>query len=151
MGNFNSISFALRLLFIGMLFVSFIYSQLPIGIDDPQQQQTPSKLPKDDPNLKTTGTGETGLSGVISATNKICKDLMTILPPLSMLLVVLAAIFYAAGKLVPNPEFSGRASGMAAAAIAAAVICLVIVLIMPPLLSSLYTAQMGSSAANLCQ
>jgi hypothetical protein len=81
-----------------------------------------------------------GLSSVTNAMNNICGQLMTILPPLSMLLVVLAAIFYAAGKLVPNPEFSGRASGMAAAAIAAAVICLVIVLIMPGLLEAIYKA-----------
>ena len=90
-----------------------------------------------------------GLGQVTVAMNNICKQLLTILPPLSMLLVVLAAIFYASGKLVPNPEFSGRASGLAAAAVAAAVISLVIVLILPNLLTFLYSSSMNAS--TVCQ
>ena len=79
-----------------------------------------------------------GLSSVGTAMNQICNQLMQILPPLAMLLVILAAIFYASGKLVPNPEFSGRASGLAAGAVAAAVICLVMVMILPGIIGIIY-------------
>ncbi|VVB57683.1 Uncharacterised protein [uncultured archaeon] len=89
-----------------------------------------------------------GLAGVAVAMNNICGQLMGILPPLSMLLVVLAAVFYASGKLVPNPEFAGRASGLAAAAIAAAVICIVIVLLMPSILVALYGHSLTCGSAT---
>ena len=78
-----------------------------------------------------------GFTNMTDALYNLCAQLMGILPPLAMLLVVLGALFYAAGKLVPNPEFAGRASGLAAAAIAAAVICLVMVLLMPSVLSAI--------------
>ena len=92
-----------------------------------------------------------GLSGVGIAMGNVCGQLMNILPPLSMLLVILAAIFYASGKLVPNPEFSGRASGLAAGAIAAAVICLVIVMILPGILGSLYGNGVTDWVATYCK
>jgi hypothetical protein len=98
---------------------------------------------------QTTPTMSTsGLAGVGAAMNKICAQLMGLLPPLSMLLVVLAAIFYASGKLVPNPEFAGRASGLAAAAVAAAVICLVLVLLLPGVLALVWGG--GSGTAFTC-
>jgi hypothetical protein len=79
-----------------------------------------------------------GLTGVNDAIKQTARDLLGILPPLSMLLVILGAIFYAAGKLVPNPEFSGRASGLAAAAIAAAIISLVIYMVLPCILQTIF-------------
>jgi len=91
----------------------------------------------------TAFAANSGLTAVGSALSNVCSQLMQILPPLSMLLVILAAIFYASGKLVPNPEFSGRASGLAAGAIAAAVICLVIVMILPGILSTIYGTPSG--------
>ncbi len=81
-----------------------------------------------------------GLEGVKSALRTTSADLMGLLPPLYMLLIVLAAIFYASGKLVPNPEFAGRAAGLAAAAVAASIISLVIVLMLPTILAALYPA-----------
>ncbi len=96
--------------------------------------------PPDTPTMSTSGLG-----GVSIAMNKICAQLMGLLPPLSMLLVVLAAIFYASGKLVPNPEFAGRASGLAAAAVAAAVICLVLVLLLPGVLALIWGGGAGTA------
>ncbi len=93
-------------------------------------------------------TSGSGLSGVRNAMTNICGQLMGILPPLSMLLVVLAAIFYASGKLVPNPEFAGRAAGLAAAAVAASVICLVIVLILPSIITQLYSNNMQAATCT---
>ena len=81
------------------------------------------------------GSGFSRLSEGISS---ICGQFMTFLPPLAILLVVVAAVFYGSGKLVPNAEFSGRATNMAAAAAVAAVMCLIIVLLVPSVLQALY-------------
>ena len=79
-----------------------------------------------------------GVSNIGVAINDICGMFLSLLPPLSILLVVLGAIFFGAGKLMPNAEFTNRATNMAAGAIVAAVLCLVIVLLVPTILQSLY-------------
>jgi succinate dehydrogenase/fumarate reductase cytochrome b subunit len=81
-----------------------------------------------------------GFSRLNESMNEICGQLMSILPPLSILLVVVAAIFYGAGKLVPNAEFSSRATNMAAAAAVGAVMCIVIVLLVPIIIQTIYGA-----------
>jgi len=83
-------------------------------------------------------SASSGITSVGNAIRQAYRDLSGILPPLSMLLVVMGAITYAAGKMVPNPEFSGRASGLAAAMIAAALVGLIIVMILPGILQIVY-------------
>lgn len=79
-----------------------------------------------------------GISSISLAINDVCGMFLSILPPLSILLVVIGAIFFGSGKLMPNAEFSNRATNMAAGAIVGAVLCLIIVLLIPTILQSIY-------------
>ncbi len=79
-----------------------------------------------------------GLSGLSDSITTICGTFMTILPPLAILLVVVGAVFFGSGKLMPNAEFGNKATNMAAGALVGAVMCLVIVLLVPSILQSLY-------------
>lgn len=87
-----------------------------------------------------------GITSVGNAIRQAYRDLSGILPPLSMLLVIMGALTYAAGKAVPNPEFSGRASGLVAAMIAAALVGLIIVMILPGILQIMYPCPASDSA-----
>ena len=84
-----------------------------------------------------------GISGVSDALYSTYNQFEVILPPLAMLLIILGAVTYAAGKLVPNPEFSGRASGLAAGMIAASVILFAIMLVLPVVLQAIYPCDNG--------
>ncbi len=84
-----------------------------------------------------------GFSRLGEGISSVCGQFMTFLPPLAILLVVVAAVFYGTGKLVPNAEFSTRATNMAAAAAVGAVLCLVIVLLVPSILQALYGGPMS--------
>ncbi|VVB56534.1 Uncharacterised protein [uncultured archaeon] len=77
------------------------------------------------------------MGGLNDAINSVCGQFMMLLPPLSILLVVLAAVFYGSGKLMPNAEFSNKATNMAAGALVGAVMCLIIVLLVPTIIQSL--------------
>ncbi|VVB57579.1 Uncharacterised protein [uncultured archaeon] len=90
------------------------------------------------PAATLAAASNSGLSGAAGAIRLIYGQLAGLLPALSMLLVVLGALTYAAGKALPNPEFAGRASGLAAAMIAASAVCFVIILVLPAILSALY-------------
>jgi hypothetical protein len=79
-----------------------------------------------------------GVSSIGLALNEVCGMFLALLPPLSILLVVLGAIFFGSGKLMPNAEFGNRATNLAAGAIVAAVLCLVIVLLVPTILQTMY-------------
>jgi len=80
----------------------------------------------------------TGMSNIGLAINDVCGMFLAFLPPLAILLVVVGAVFFGAGKLVPNAEFTNRSTNMAAGAIVGAVLCLVIVLLVPTILQTLY-------------
>jgi len=88
--------------------------------------------------MTTALSAQSGISSISIAINDVCGMFLSLLPPLSILLVVLGAIFFGAGKLMPNAEFSNRATNMAAGAIVGAVLCLVIVLLIPSILQSIY-------------
>lgn len=81
---------------------------------------------------------QSGISNISLAINDVCGMFLSLLPPLSILLVVLGAVFFGSGKLMPNAEFSNRATNMAAGAIVGAVLCLIIVLLIPTVLQSIY-------------
>ena len=83
-------------------------------------------------------TAASGTGQLSAALNEVCGQFLSFLPPLSILLVVLGAIFFGAGKLMPNAEFSTRASNMAAGAVVGAVLCLIIVLLVPTILQTIY-------------
>lgn len=86
----------------------------------------------------TVHAAGSGMSQISLAINDVCGQFLAVLPPLSILLVVLGAVFFGAGKLMPNAEFSNRATNMAAGAVVAAVMCLIIVLLIPSILQSIY-------------
>ncbi|MEM3362544.1 MAG: hypothetical protein QXV83_03790 [Candidatus Anstonellaceae archaeon] len=68
-----------------------------------------------------------------------CADIYSLLPPISMLLVIAAAVTYAAGQLA-SAEMRARATGWATAMIVGALFGFVLVSLIPPIISTLYNA-----------
>ena len=83
-----------------------------------------------------TGTTLTSISSLSQGFANIYCSLMGILPPLAMVLVILAAVIYAAGQ-VGGAEFRANASRWATALIVGAVLALVLVLLLPGILGAL--------------
>ena len=84
------------------------------------------------------------VSGAVNVADSLCQiynDMQGLLPPLAMLLVVLAAVIYAAGQ-VGSAEFRANSGKWATALIVGAVLSLVLILILPGIL------QLFNSNAN---
>ncbi|MCM8831431.1 MAG: hypothetical protein NC918_04505 [Candidatus Omnitrophica bacterium] len=71
-------------------------------------------------------------------TMDFARCLYSLLPPISMLLVIAAAITFAGGQLT-SAETRARATSWATAMVVGALFGFVLVAILPPLISSLYS------------
>ena len=91
------------------------------------------------------------LSSATSLTNsfeQIYCTLSGVLPPIAMVLVIMAAVIYAAGQ-VGGAEFRANAAKWATALIVGAVLALVLILLLPGILGALDTTA-GHSYAIAC-
>jgi hypothetical protein len=79
----------------------------------------------------------TGVTNVNDAIFFLCSDLMQLLPVVSMLMVVVAGIIYAAGQVM-GAETRARANVWATAALIGALIGVLIFAIAPAVLSAIY-------------
>jgi len=93
-----------------------------------------------------TCTGPT--SSVCSAMASLCGGIQTLIPVASMLMLVIAAVIYAAGQMM-GAETRARANVWATAALVGALIGVLIVAIAPAVLNSIYggsgTSEIGAS------
>ncbi len=78
-----------------------------------------------------------GVSRVAGAVSNLCISLTSILPVVSMLMVVVAGLIYAAGQIM-GAETRARANVWATAALTGPLIGLLIYAIAPPLFSMIY-------------
>jgi hypothetical protein len=76
-------------------------------------------------------------STLLKAINNLCYDLTQLLPVVSMLMVVVAGVIYAAGQVM-GAETRARANVWATAALTGALIGLLIYAIAPPVLQTIY-------------
>ncbi len=81
-----------------------------------------------------------------TAFGSIACTLFTILPPIAMVLVIMAAVIYAAGQ-VGGAEFRANASKWATALIVGAVLALVLVLLLPGILNALMPSTVFTTGA----
>ena len=82
-------------------------------------------------------------SSVCQAVNNLCKGIQTLIPVASMLMLVIAAVIYAAGQMM-GAETRARANVWATAALVGAVIAILIVVIAPPVLGMIFNNNTGS-------
>ena len=82
-----------------------------------------------------------------TAFETIYCSLLSILPPVGMVLVILAAVIYAAGQ-VGGAEFRTSAGRWATALIVGAVLSLVLILLLPVVLSALDPTHADQYAIN---
>ena len=85
----------------------------------------------------------TSLTSLTTGFQNIYCTLMGILPPLAMVLVILAAVIYAAGQ-VGGAEFRANAGRWATALIVGAVLALVLVLLLPGILGAIDSGHAAS-------
>ena len=90
---------------------------------------------------------EKGLSRVGLAVGCMCSQLMTVLPVVSMLMVIGAGVVYAAGQMM-GAETRARANTWATAMLIGAVIGILIVVVAPSVLDILYVDK--TIDATLC-
>ena len=90
-----------------------------------------------------TGTTLTSISSISQGFANIYCSLMGVLPPLAMVLVILAAVIYAAGQ-VGGAEFRANAGRWATALIVGAVLALVLVLLLPGILGAIDASHSAS-------
>ena len=97
-------------------------------------------------SVSASGTGR-----VVDAMNCLCSQMRALMPPLSMLLVVLAAVFYGAGKLFGS-EMGSKTSAIAAFMLVAAVLSVLIAVAGPDVLRALYNdpAMTTACEASAC-
>ncbi len=91
-----------------------------------------------------------GLASLNSGFASTACSLFQLLPPLAMVLVILAAVIYAAGQ-VGGSEFRANAGRWATALIVGAVLALVLVLLLPSILGALTpTSANAGNAYTVC-
>ncbi|MCM8831430.1 MAG: hypothetical protein NC918_04500 [Candidatus Omnitrophica bacterium] len=78
-----------------------------------------------------------GLANLTSVVQSFCADIYELLPPISMLLVIAAALTFAAGQLA-SAETRARATSWATAMVVGALFGFIIVTIIPSLIMYLY-------------
>ncbi|MEM4361232.1 MAG: hypothetical protein QXV83_03795 [Candidatus Anstonellaceae archaeon] len=78
-----------------------------------------------------------GITTLQQRTNEFANCLYSLLPPISMLLVIAAAVTYAAGQLA-SAETRARATGWATAMIVGALFGFVLVALFPSIINALY-------------
>lgn len=86
-----------------------------------------------------------GIQNLSSALLSLCSDIRALIPIVSFLMIVAAAVVYALGQLL-GAETRARASVWATAMLIGAVIGILIVVITPNILQALY----GSGSFNVC-
>ncbi len=82
------------------------------------------------------------------AMKSLCTGIKTLIPVASMLMLVIAAVIYAAGQMM-GAETRARANVWATAALTGALIGILIYAIAPAVLNALYTGSSGTPA-NVC-
>jgi len=87
------------------------------------------------------------LSNVAAAMSDLCTGVKTLIPVASMLMLVIAAVIYAAGQMM-GAETRARANVWATAALVGALIGVLIVAIAPAVIGAIYYPR--SSFANVC-
>ncbi len=87
-----------------------------------------------------------GISQLNAGFSSIACSLFGLLPPLAMVLVILAAVIYAAGQ-VGGAEFRANAGRWATALIVGAVLALVLVLLLPGILNALSPSETFNAGA----
>ncbi|MFA5108559.1 MAG: hypothetical protein WC492_03455 [Candidatus Micrarchaeia archaeon] len=92
----------------------------------------------------------TGIGRVGCAAGCFCGQLMTILPVISMLMVIGAGVVYAGGQMM-GAETRARANTWATAMIVGAVIGIIIVVVSPAILNTMYgnATQINSSLCDV--
>ncbi|MCX8197897.1 MAG: hypothetical protein N3F07_01740 [Candidatus Micrarchaeota archaeon] len=83
---------------------------------------------------------------VTAAISALCSDLTSLLPVVSMLMVVLGSVVYAAGQMM-GAETRARANVWATAALTGAIIALLISTVTPPVLSAMYGKTVSCTGA----
>jgi len=90
-----------------------------------------------------------GLARVGNAVGCMCGQLMSVLPVVSMLMVIGAGVVYAAGQMM-GAETRARSNTWATAMLLGAVIGILIVVVAPPILDILYNNSNTVTDAVLC-
>ena len=90
----------------------------------------------------------TGVESVALAMGQLCQGIKSLIPVASMLMLVIAAVIYAAGQMM-GAETRARANVWATAALVGALIGVLIVAIAPAVLETIYPG-VNQSGSNLC-
>lgn len=88
-----------------------------------------------------------GFTNLKAAISDMCCQLMTILPVVSMLMVIGAGVVYAAGQMM-GAETRARANTWATAMLIGAVIGILIVVIAPTVLNAIYAPSTGGTTID---
>ncbi|MEM4137803.1 MAG: hypothetical protein QXH71_04200 [Candidatus Anstonellaceae archaeon] len=86
---------------------------------------------------------------LLSSIQTLCTSIYCLIPPISMLLVIAAAVTYAAGQLA-SAEMRARATGWATAMIVGALFGFVLVALFPPILYTLYKNVNSQVTSDWC-
>lgn len=84
----------------------------------------------------------TGVDSVAEAVFRLCASSKALLPPVSMLMVLVAAVIYSAGQVM-GAETRARANVWATAALVGAIIGMLIYAIAPSVLGVVYGGNIG--------
>ncbi|MCX8197618.1 MAG: hypothetical protein N3F07_00260 [Candidatus Micrarchaeota archaeon] len=87
------------------------------------------------------------LTRVSAAVSNLCSELKGLLPVVSMLMVVVAGVIYAAGQIM-GAETRARANVWATAALVGALIGVLIYAVAPPVLQTIYSGSSQGSDFN---
>jgi Na+-driven multidrug efflux pump len=90
-----------------------------------------------------------GLGRIECAAACMCKDMIGVLPVVSMLMVIGAGVVYAAGQMM-GAETRARANTWATAMLLGAVIAILIVVVAPPVLDIMYANTTKAIGSSLC-
>ncbi|MEM4555064.1 MAG: hypothetical protein QXT25_04420 [Candidatus Anstonellaceae archaeon] len=89
------------------------------------------------------------VSNIQSALSSFCSGIVSLLPIISMLMIVFAGVVYAGGQMM-GAETRARANVWATAALVGAVIGILIVVVTPEVLKVMYGGNISCSSSTSC-
>ena len=92
-------------------------------------------------------SASTPLDSVTSSVSSFCAGLVSLLPVVSMLMVVVGAVVYASGQIM-GAETRARANVWATAALTGALIAMLINAVAPPVLTTIYGSSVDCHASG---